>query len=123
VVPFNRVTNWGVSGQADYEFGALSLTSITAYRETSIRANQDVDFTSAALATGANIGQSDIRTFTQEIRLASDFDGPFNFLVGGYYFNEQLSTADQILYGRDFRAYASGLITGASGGALNAGAV
>lgn len=123
VVPFNRVTNWGVSGQADYEFGALSLTSITAYRETSIRANQDVDFTSAALATGANIGQSDIQTFTQEIRLASDFDGPFNFLVGGYYFNEQLSTADQILYGRDFRAYASGLITGASGGALNAGAV
>ena len=123
VVPFNRVTNWGVSGQADYEFGALSLTSITAYRETSIRANQDVDFTSAALATGANIGQSDIRTFTQEIRLASDFDGPLNFLVGGYYFNEQLSTADQILYGRDFRAYASGLITGASGGALNAGAV
>lgn len=123
VVPFNRVTNWGVSGQADYEFGALSLTSITAYRETSIRANQDVDFTSAALATGANIGQSDIRTFTQEIRLASDFDGPFNFLVGGYYFNEQLSTADQILYGRDFRAYANGLIGGASGGALSAGAV
>ena len=123
VVPFNRVTNWGVSGQADYEFGALSLTSITAYRETSIRANQDVDFTSAALATGANIGQSDIQTFTQEIRLASDFDGPVNFLVGGYYFNEQLSTADQILYGRDFRAYANGLIGGASGGALNANTV
>ena len=120
VVPFNRVTNWGVSGQADYEFGALSLTSITAYRETSIRANQDVDFTSAAIATGANIGQSDIQTFTQEIRLASDFDGPLNFLVGGYYFNEQLATADQIVYGRDFRGFANGLIAGASGGALNA---
>lgn len=123
VVPFNRVKNWGVSGQADYQFGALSLTSITAYRETSIRANQDVDFTSAALATGANIGQSDIQTFTQELRLASDFDGPLNFLVGGYYFNEQLSTADQILYGRDFRAYANGLIAGASGGALTAASV
>ncbi|ODS60338.1 MAG: hypothetical protein ABS48_01050 [Erythrobacter sp. SCN 68-10] len=119
VVPFNRVTNWGVSGQADYDFGAMSLTSITAYRNTSIRANQDVDFTSAAIATGANIGQSDIKTFTQEIRLASDFDGFFNFLVGGYYFKEDLETADQIIYGRDFRPYANGLITAQSGGALN----
>lgn len=119
VVPFNRVRNWGVSGQADYEFADLTLTSITAYRDTRIRANQDVDFTSAALATGANIGQADIETFTQELRLASDFDGMFNFLVGGYYFKEDLQTADQILFGEDFRAYANGLIAGATGGALN----
>ncbi len=119
VVPFNKVRNWGVSGQADYEFGNLALTSITAYRDTRIRANQDVDFTSASLATGANIGQADIKTFTQELRLASDFDGPLNFLVGGYYFKEDLETNDQILFGDDFRPYANGLIQGASGGALN----
>ena len=119
VVPFNRVTNWGVSGQADYDFGNVSLTSITAYRDTKIRANQDVDFTSAALATGAQIGQSDIKTFTQELRLASDFDGIFNFLVGGYYFNEDLRVSDQIIYGRDFRPYANGLVAAGSGGALN----
>ncbi|PLK24774.1 TonB-dependent receptor [Porphyrobacter sp. TH134] len=123
VVPFNKVRNWGVSGQADYEFGNMALTSITAYRDTRIRANQDVDFTSAALATGANIGQSDIKTFTQELRLASDFDGPLNFLLGGYYFNEDLETADQILLGRDFRAYANGLVQAASGGALNVAAL
>jgi outer membrane receptor protein involved in Fe transport len=119
VVPFNRVRNWGVSGQADYEFGDITLTSITAYRDTRIRANQDVDFTSAALATGANIGQADIKTFTQELRFASDFDGPLNFLVGGYYFNEELDTADQIILGSDFRAYANGLINAATGGSLN----
>ena len=119
VVPFNRVKNWGISGQADYEFGPLTLTSITAYRDTSIRANQDVDFTAASLAEGAVIGQSDIRTFTQELRIASDYDGLFNFLLGGYYFNEKLDTADQILYGDDFRPYANGLIQVASGGALN----
>lgn len=119
VVPFNKVRNWGVSGQADYEFGAMTLTSITAYRDTRIRANQDVDFSSAALATGANIGQADIETFTQELRIASDFDGPLNFLVGGYYFKEDLQTADQIIFGSAFRPYANGLIQGASGGALN----
>lgn len=123
VVPFNKVRNWGVSGQADYEFGAMTLTSITAYRDTRIRANQDVDFTSAALATGANIGQAEIETFTQELRVASDFDGVFNFLVGGYYFKEDLQTADQIVLGRDFRNYANGLIQGGTGGALNLASV
>ncbi|WP_374406122.1 TonB-dependent receptor [Pelagerythrobacter sp.] len=119
VVPFNRVKNWGVSGQVDYDIGDMTLTSISAYRDTSINANQDVDFTSAQLATGANIGQADIETFTQEVRLASDFDGMVNFLVGGYYFNEDLQTTDQIVYGPDFRPYANLLIQGASGGALN----
>ncbi len=119
VVPFNKVKNWGVSGQIDYDIGALTLTSISSYRDTSISANQDVDFTSADLASGATIGQADIKTITQEIRLASDFDGMLNFLVGGYYFNEDLQTADQIVYGSDFRPYANLLIQGASRGALN----
>ena len=119
VVPFNKVKNWGVSGQVDYNIGDVTLTSISAYRDTEIAANQDVDFTSADIASGANIGQADIKTITQEIRLASDFDGMFNFLVGGYYFNEDLQTSDQIVYGADFRPYANLLIQGASGGALN----
>lgn len=119
VVPFNKVKNWGVSGQIDYDIGALTLTSISSYRDTSISANQDVDFTSADLASGATIGQADIKTITQEVRLASDFDGMLNFLVGGYYFNEDLQTADQIVYGSDFRPYANLLIQGASRGALN----
>lgn len=112
VVPFSKVRNWGVSGQADYELGAVTLTSITAYRDTKLDANQDVDFTSARLATGANIGQVSLKTFTQELRLASDFDGPLNFLVGGYYFNEKARAADQIVYGADFRNYANILIGG-----------
>lgn len=118
VVPFNLVKNWGVSGQVDYDLNALTLTSITAYRDTQIDANQDVDFTSARLATGAQIGSADITTFTQELRLASDFDGVFNFLLGAYYFKEDLEVADQIIYGPDFRPYANLLVQGASGGAL-----
>ncbi len=119
VDPFNKVKNWGVSGQVDYDFGALTLTSITAYRDTSIDADQDVDFSSADITSGANIGQADIETFTQELRIASDFDGMFNFLVGGYYFDEDLKVADQIVFGPLFRPYADLLVQGASGGALD----
>jgi outer membrane receptor protein involved in Fe transport len=112
VVPDSNVRNWGVSGQGEYSFGDVTLTSITAYRETRLNADQDVDFTSARLATGANVGQAEIETFTQELRLASDFDGPINFLVGGYYFDETVNTADQIVYGEDFREYANILVGG-----------
>ena len=116
VDPINKVQNFGISGQFDYEFGAITATSITAYRETSLSADQDVDFTSASLATGANIGDADIDTFTQELRFASDFDGRFNFLLGGYYFDESVNTADQIVYGSDFRPYADRLIQAGSRG-------
>ena len=116
VDPINEVKNYGISGQIDYELGSITATSITAYRETSLAADQDVDFTSASLATGANIGQADIDTFTQELRFSSDFDGPFNFLLGGYYFDESVATSDQIVYGSDFRTYADLLVRGLTGG-------
>ncbi|MBX7540102.1 TonB-dependent receptor [Qipengyuania sphaerica] len=114
VDPINKIKNYGVSGQLEYELGSLTLTSITSYRETSLSANQDVDFTSASLASGANIGQADIDTFTQELRIASDFDGPLNFLLGGYYFDETVDTKDQIVYGDDFRTFADILLQAAT---------
>ena len=116
VDPINNVENYGISGQIDYEFGALTLTSITAYRKTKLAADQDVDFTSLDAVSGANIGDADIDTFTQELRIASDFDGPLNFLVGGYYFDEQVDTSDQIVYGNGFRPFANLLLQGATGG-------
>lgn len=113
VDPFNKITNWGVSGQIDYNIGdTLTLTSITAYRQSKLSANQDVDFTSAPLATGANIGQAKLKTLTQELRLSSNFDGPLNFLIGGYYFDETVNNADQIIYGSGFRSYVDLLIRG-----------
>ncbi|WFL76468.1 TonB-dependent receptor [Altererythrobacter arenosus] len=124
VVPFNKIKNWGLSGQIDYDLSdTLTLTSITAYRETKMNADQDVDFTSAALATGANIGQAKLDTFTQELRLASNFDGPVNFLLGGYYFDETVDTADQIIYGSDFRGYVDLLIRDLTGNTQTANSI
>lgn len=107
----NDVTNAGVSMQADYELGSLSLTSITAYRESRAKTNADSDFTSADLI-GQNRGDVDISTKTQELRLASDFDGPFNFLLGGYYFDESINNKQALTLGKDFRNFASALTGG-----------
>ncbi len=107
----NKITNQGVSMQGDFELGALKLTSISAYRKSRARTNADSDFTSADII-GENRGDVGIKTLTQELRLTSDFDGPFNFLIGGYYFDEDITNKQQLLLGRDFRNYANALSGG-----------
>ena len=105
VIPVNTNKNYGFSGQLDWNFGDLKVTSITAYRELRNAFSQDVDFTSADI-TAENRDQS-VNTFTQELRLTSDFDGPINFLLGGYYFDESISQDSSLTVGRDFRNFAA----------------
>jgi iron complex outermembrane receptor protein len=110
--PTNRLTGKGISGQWDQDLTFAKLTAITAYREQTAASYQDVDFTGADLANKSDA--NDIKTFTQELRLASSGEGPFSWLVGGFYQDEKLDTGRTINYGTDIRAFANGL----SGGAI-----
>jgi iron complex outermembrane recepter protein len=114
----NRIKNYGGSAEINYNLGALSLTSISAYREVRSFTNQDSDFTAADLI-GRNSSQTDINTFTQEVRLTSDFDGPVNFLLGGFFFDERIKVDNTISFGNGFRPYGDALIQTASGGGLS----
>ena len=114
----NKIENYGGSAQIDYDLGSLALTSISAYRQVRARTNQDSDFTGADLI-GENSQDLGIDTFTQEFRVTSDFDGPLNFLLGGYYFNEKIDQKNDIRFGTQFRPYGDQLIRAASGNALN----
>ncbi|MEP5938475.1 MAG: TonB-dependent receptor [Erythrobacter sp.] len=100
-LPTNQVENYGGSVQMDYQAGALSFTSITAYRELKNFFLSDIDYTSASLATETR--DQEVKTFTQEFRIASDFDGPINFLLGGYYFDESITQDSAIQNGADIR--------------------
>ena len=109
----NKIENYGLSGQLDWNLSdTLALTSITAYRRVETDTNQDSDFTSADLI-GNNENQTSIKTFTQELRVASSFDGPLNFLIGGFYFNEKIGIDSNLLFGKDFKNYANALSGGA----------
>ncbi len=114
----NKIENYGLSGQIDYEFGPLTFTSITAYRRSNARTNQDSDFTSADLLS-ENSADVRLKTFTQELRLSTNLDGPFNVLLGGFYFNEKVDQDNQILFGTQFRPYADQLVRTASGNVLS----
>ena len=112
----NKVENWGVSGQIDYDMGNVTLTSITAYRRNKTLSSQDSDF-SAGDFLGANTGDIGLKTFTQELRLTTNFDGPLNFLVGGYYFDEQVRYKNTLTFGKDFRSFVD-IATGGGVGRL-----
>ncbi len=101
--PINEVDNYGGSIQADLELGALTLTSITSYRELKNFFDQDVDFTSANIVS--EVRDQDVDTFTQEVRLTSDFDGPINFLLGGFYFDETINQDSFLRTGDDTRLF------------------
>ncbi len=103
--PRNEVDNYGGSVQIDYETGPLSFTSITAYRELDNFLDQDVDFTSLDIVRETR--DQSVQSFTQELRIASDFDGPINFLLGGYYFDETIAQDSLLTTGTEAREFFS----------------
>lgn len=100
-VPTNEVKNYGGSIQADWNTGPISVTSITSYRELENFFLSDIDYTSADIATETR--DQAVETFTQELRIASDFDGPVNFLLGGFYFDEKINQDSAIPNGSQIR--------------------
>ncbi|MEO9462514.1 MAG: TonB-dependent receptor [Marinomonas sp.] len=100
-VPTNEVKNYGVSGQINWDTGPLSVTSVTSYRKLKNFFLSDIDYSSASLATETR--DQDATTFTQELRVASDFDGPINFLLGAFYFDESINQDSAIQNGDDIR--------------------
>lgn len=116
--PQNDLSGSGFSGQFDYDLGFAKMTAITAYRNQKNASFQDIDFTGADISN--NRTANDIKTFTQEIRLASNGDGPLSWLVGGFFQDERLETGRTISYGTDIRAYAD-VLSGPVPAALLAG--
>lgn len=81
-----------------YAFGDLMLTSISSYQDRNVLVVRDATALTGSI-TGGSIGlpeevytlnaplndETDVRSFTQEIRLASNSEGPFNWVVGAFY--------------------------------------
>jgi iron complex outermembrane recepter protein len=102
------VTDWGISGELNYELGGATLTSITSYRKWGVERGQDADFNNLDILHRAADGNYDqgFKTFTQELRLQGEaFDGRLDWLVGGYYANEILTLNDNFQYGADYERF------------------
>lgn len=81
----------------NYDMGDVALTSVTSYLNRSILASRDASaltgsvsvdlgFPDAGVLLPSNLRDTtDLETFTQEVRLASDTGGPFQWLIGAFY--------------------------------------
>ena len=104
----------GTTLKVDWDIGDYTLTSITSYQDVTDRYGRgDIDggfgclftcsgpagpastpFTPFASPFVVNVdtgGDIDLQQFTQEVRLASNFDGPINYQVGVFYFEDDFS--------------------------------
>ncbi|SNS24117.1 iron complex outermembrane recepter protein [Sphingomonas laterariae] len=111
----------GVHLTVDYNFGPGTLTSITAYREGTFAAvNNDagsfIDFTKLIYGPDGRIDFGAIdrdafnddyyindkdeksKSFSQEFRFRTDFDGAFNLLAGLYYQHETVDRVEHATY-------------------------
>ena len=82
---------------ARFGFGGVELASITSYIDRSILVSRDASaltgsvsvdlaFPTAGILLPSNLRDTtELETFTQELRLASDRPGPFQWLVGAFY--------------------------------------
>ncbi|GGJ53140.1 hypothetical protein CDQ92_11530 [Sphingopyxis bauzanensis] len=82
---FTRLQTGGVSMKVDQDIGSLVLTSITAYRKLRNRNSLDQDQTSVAALDLT--WETKFHSFSQEVRLQNSANGPFNWILGGYYYN------------------------------------
>lgn len=80
----SQVKTYGISGKLEYDLGPVKLTSITAnFWGDYITRDYDSDATpiNRQLINSTEF----VEAFSQELQLASNSDGPLQWLLGGYY--------------------------------------
>jgi iron complex outermembrane receptor protein len=109
-----QIRDLGVSGELNWDLGGAKLTSITAWRDNTVVSGNDVDYTGIdILQQPANEGnQTDFKQASEEIRLAGK-SGPLDWLVGGFFSSEILTSNTAIYAGSAWDLYISGLASAA----------
>jgi outer membrane receptor protein involved in Fe transport len=103
---YGETEDWGISGQVDWNLGAASLTSITAYRKYTNLQAADADYGIADILNYLPGSGREFKTFSQELRLqGSAFDDKLDWLIGGYYANEDLTSVSRLQVGSQYGRY------------------
>ncbi|MCC6480199.1 MAG: TonB-dependent receptor [Sphingomonadaceae bacterium] len=100
----------------DWELGPVTLTSVTGLSNFKFLQVHDLDFLPVDFMH--NRDQEELDMFSQELRFATDFDGPANF-IGGVYFEKQDAFLNATtLFNGDFGVLPGSILPG---GLLRAG--
>ncbi len=117
-----RTTDMGISGELNWNLGGAKLTSITAWRKYKSDQGGDLDYSAVDILYRAPDGNNErkFETFSQELRLqGAAFDDRLDWLVGGYYANEDLDLTDNLRFGSQYGRFATcRLVSGSALAAL-----
>ena len=121
--PFNRLTyanrpdaqqiiDKGISLEGNFDLGFAKLTNVTSYRDWSVGQGADFDYSGADIVYRSNDGGATTRfkTFTEELRLAGKTDR-VDWLIGGFYAHEDLTSGQSFSFGNAYNPYVSLLLT------------
>jgi iron complex outermembrane recepter protein len=93
-----RTYSLALTGNIDIS-DALTITSITSWDKGRLRFYEDTDGQPNQLLEIPYVDRA--TQFAQDLRLTSDFDGPFNFILGAYYNREKVFNQTTLEVGKD----------------------
>ena len=99
--PRSQAEDSGISLEINRDYENFTLTSITGIRNFETEDFGDVDFGAASVITDLN--KLDVSSFTQEFRMAGDFDSPSgrdgHYVVGFYYHSQDVDNDSTLTAG------------------------
>lgn len=96
------VSDYGVSGELNIDFGEFNMVSITSYRRFKSFRELDVDFTDADLIFNERHDANEI--FTQEVRLQGAWD-KVDWLIGAFFSDENITLRGSLTQGADYEDF------------------
>ncbi len=107
--PVSEGDNSGITVHYTKEGDGSTLESITSMRNSYNTNVQDVDFDAAPIVNPSP-QTKELDAVTQEFRLYSNDNEKLNWLVGGYYYQEDLDWDESIYFGPLWRTYVEAFI-------------
>ena len=105
-----KTTDGGLSLEVNYDFGDIKLTSITGYRGYKASQGGDIDYSTVDILyrEADDNAFRRFKTFSQELRLQGNaFNDKLDWLVGGYFANENLLVTDNLRFGSQYGRFAT----------------
>tara|TARA_B100001175_G_scaffold317153_1_gene333082 strand:- start:2667 stop:5093 length:2427 start_codon:yes stop_codon:yes gene_type:complete len=117
--PISDGDNSGLSIYIEKDFENFRFESITSQRESYNYEVQDIDFDSVDLVAPSPISK-DLDAVTQEFRIFSEDNEKFNWLIGAYYYQEDMIFNESVYFGTLWRSYIDAFVPGALSGVASA---
>ncbi len=92
-INLQRLRNYNLGGTIEYDFGPVTVTSVTSWWNGNLASRGDIDGGAGAAVPFPAQSQDDVPNldqFTQELRLASNGDTALSYQAGLFYFDERV---------------------------------